>query len=304
MFGIGLKVASVLIFLVMASLLKGAEDVPPGELVFFRSFFALIPILGFMALRGDFPSGMKTAHPVAHLRRGVIGGFAMGCNFFALTQLPLAEAVTITYGAPLLIVVLSAVVLKEVVRIYRWSAVLVGLVGVAIIVAPRLTLFSGAGGDLSGASLGAIAALCGVVFMSLASLAIRDLTRTERSATIAFYFMTTATLLSLLTLPCGWVMPSPTTMAMLIGAGIFGGIAQIVMTESFRHADMSLIAPFEYTSLIFSIMIGYWIFGDIVSWQTLAGGLIVVASGVFIIVRERKLGIEQARIRDQASRLG
>ncbi len=303
MFGIGLKVSSVLIFLVMASLLKGAEGVPPGELVFFRSFFALVPILGFMALRGDFPSGMRTAHPVAHLRRGLIGGFAMGCNFFALTQLPLPEAVTITYGAPLLIVVLSAVVLKEVVRVYRWTAVLIGLVGVGIIVTPRLTLFTG-GGDLSGASLGAVAALCGVVFMSMASLAIRDLTRTERSATIAFYFMTTATLLSLLTLPFGWVMPSPTALAMLIGAGVFGGIAQILMTESFRHADMSLIAPFEYTSLIFSVMIGYWIFGDLVSWQTLVGGVIVVASGVFIIVRERKLGIEQARIRDQASRLG
>ena len=304
MFGIGLKVTSVLIFLMMSSLLKGADGIPPGELVFFRSFFALLPILGFMIMTGNFPAGIKTAHPIGHLRRGLIGGLAMGCNFFALTQLPLPEAVTISYGAPLLIVVLSAVVLKEVVRIYRWTAVVIGLVGVAIIVSPRLTLFSDGDTAMTGATLGTIAALFGVLLMSFASLAIRQLTSTERSVTIAFYFMTTATLLALLTLPFGWVMPSPTQAAMLIGAGIAGGIAQILLTESFRHADMSVIAPFEYTSLVFSIMIGYWIFGDIVTWQTVVGASIVVASGIFIILRERALGIKLAKLRDQSARLG
>ncbi len=304
MVGIGMKVTSVLVFLVMASLVKGADGIPPGELVFFRSLFALAPILVFLGIRGQIPSGLKTDRPLAHLRRGLIGATGMGCGFFALTQLPLPEAVTIGYAAPLFIVIVSVLVLKEVVRVYRWTAVLLGLVGVAIIVSPRLTLLSGGIGAMSGATLGAVMALCGAVIAAFASLAVRDLTRTERSATIVFYFSLTTTAASLFTLPFGWVMPTPAQAAMLIGAGIAGGIGQILLTESFRRADMSIIAPFEYTSLVFSLLIGFWVFSEVPTWQTLVGATIVVASGIFIILRERALGIKMARLRDQAARIG
>lgn len=304
MLGIGLKVGSVLIFLAMASLVKAAGDIPPGEIVFYRSFFALAPILVFLVLRGQLVTGMKTKRPMAHLKRGLIGATGMGFGFYALTQLPLPEAVTIGYAGPLFIVVLSALVLRETVRLYRWSAVVLGLAGVGIIVTPQLTLLSGGAEAISGSTLGAVASLLGALIAGFASLAVRDLTKTERSATIVFYFSLTTTILSLLTLPFGWVMPDPGPAAMLIGAGICGGIAQIMLTESFRHAEMSVIAPFEYTSLIFSIMIGYWVFGDLVTWQTVVGGSIVVASGIFIILRERALGLKQARMRDRASRFG
>ena len=304
MFGIGLKVGSVLIFLSMASFVKGAGDVPPGQIVFFRSFFAILPILVFLIARRQLVIGMKTKRPLAHLRRGLIGATGMGFGFFALTQLPLPEAVTIGYAGPIFIVVLSAIVLKEVVRIYRWTAVALGLFGVGIIVAPRLTILAGGFDSMSGSTLGVFASLMGAMIAGFASLAVRDLTTTERSATIVFYFSLTTTILSLLTIPFGWVMPTPQQAALLIGAGITGGIAQIMLTESFRHAEMSVIAPFEYTSMIFSILIGYWFFGDIVTWQTLVGGLIVVGAGIFIILRERALGLQQARMRDRASRFG
>ena len=304
MLGIGLKMISVLVFLTMASFLKANDSIPVGELVFFRSFFAIPPILVFLAWRGELKTGVRTSRPFGHLRRGLTGVGGMFCGFYGITQLPLPETTVIGYTSPLLIVILSAVVLKEVVRLYRWTAVLVGLIGVGIIVAPRLTVLGSGVENLGGAGLGALASLCGAFFASLASLAIKDLTKSERSATIAFYFSVTCTSFSLLTIPLGWVIPTPEQALMLILAGTCGGIAQVLLTECFRYADMSVIAPFEYTSLIFSIFIGWWIFGDLVTWQTLAGSVIVVGSGLFIIMRERALGIRNARIRDQLARPG
>ncbi len=304
MLGIGLKVASVLVFLSMASFIKVSGDIPLGEIVFFRSAFAVPPILIFLAVRRELVAGVKTSRPFAHLRRGLTGVSGMFFGFYGLTQLPLPEATSIGYTTPLLIVILSALVLKETVRLYRWSAVFIGLFGVGIIIVPQLTFLSGGLDAMGGAGFGALASLTGAFFASLASLAIKDLTRTERSATIALYFSLTCGGFSLISIPFGWVVPSPEQALTLILAGTAGGIAQVLLTECFRYADMSVIAPFEYTSLVFSILIGWWIFGDLVTWQTVIGALIVVGSGIFIILRERALGIRMASLRDQAGRIG
>lgn len=295
--GIGLKLASVGVFLIMISLLKASPGFPPGEMVFFRSLFAIPPIFVFLAMRGQIGLGMRTTRPLGHLMRGLVGACSMGLSFFALTQLALPETVAIGYATPLLIVVLSAVVLKEQVRLYRWSAVMVGLVGVAIIMLPRLSVFSGGADALSGATLGAAAAFLAAFFAANASLMVRQLVETERSATIVFYFSVTSSVLALLTLPFGWVWPTPEQAAVLIGAGIAGGIAQIFLTECYRYADMSVIAPFEYASLVLSIVIGYWIFAEVPTADMLLGSLIVMAAGIFIILREHQLGLERARAR-------
>jgi drug/metabolite transporter (DMT)-like permease len=121
-------------------------------------------------------------------------------------------------------------------------------------------------------------------------LLVRKLVDTERSATIVFYFLASSSVIALATIPFGWVMPTPLQAVFLIGAGLFGGTAQILLTESYRHADMSVVAPFEYTSLVFSVIVGFLAFGDVPTWQMLVGGLIVVGSGLFIIYRERQLG--------------
>jgi drug/metabolite transporter (DMT)-like permease len=293
--GIAFKVASVIIFLGMSSLLKAAPHIPAGELVFFRSFFALIPVLGYLAWRCELSTGLQTAHFASHMGRGLIGTTSMMLGFYALTQLPLPEAVAINYATPLVIVVLSALFFHEKIRVYRWGAVLVGFVGVLIIMSPRLTIFSGGVADTPGTTLGALAALLSCFFAAVAMLLVRKLVATERSATVVLYFSLNSSLIGLLTLPFGWVMPTPVEFAFLVGAGLCGGVAQILLTESYRHAEMSVVAPFEYASLIFSVAIGYFIFADPPTLTMLVGGVIVVGSGLFIIWREHRLGLDSRR---------
>lgn len=295
MTGIAFKLASVCIFLGMSSLLKAAEGVPAGQLVFFRSFFAILPIIVYLLWTGELGVGIRTSHPLGHLMRGLVGTCGMITGFFALTQLPLAESITISYATPLLIVIFSAVFYHEQVRLYRWSAVLVGLVGVIIIIWPRLTVFSGGIENMTGATIGAVSALVAACFAATAMVLVRRLVETERSATIVLYFSVISSAVGLATLPFGWIMPTPEQFALLIDAGIFGGIAQIFLTESYRHADMSVVAPFEYASLVLSVAIGYFVFRDIPTIEMLIGGAIVVGSGLFIIYREHKLGLERKR---------
>lgn len=286
--GISLKIISVIIFIGMASMLKAAGPVPAGEMVFFRSFFGLIPVLLWLIWRRQLHAGIRTRALGSHLARGFVGTISMGFGFYALTVLPLPDAVTLGYAMPLLIVVFSAIFLHETVRLYRWSAVAIGFVGVVIIAWPSLTLFSA--GVNAAAGIGVAASLTGACLGAVAQLLVRRLVETERPATIVLYFLGSSSLIALATIPFGWVMPSPEQALLLIGAGICGGTAQIIVTESYRHADMSVIAPFEYTSLVFSIAIGFLVFADIPTWQMIVGGLIVVASGVFIILREHQLG--------------
>ncbi len=294
--GIALKVASVCSFMVMVSLLKAAQGIPTGELVFFRSFFGIIPVIAVLAWKRELLDGLKTSRLGGHLWRGVVGTLAMVLNFYALTQLPLPEAVTLNYAMPLMIVVLSALMLGEVVRLHRWSAVVIGFVGVLIIAWPRLTLFSD--GAANAAAIGVLAAIGGAAAGATAQVLVGTLVRTERSATVVLYFLIASAVLSLLTLPFGWVMPDPRQAVLLIGAGIAGGIGQVLVTESYRRADLSVVAPFEYSSLLISVVVGYSFFGDVPTPYMWVGGIIVVASGLFIIYRERRLKIARPELRN------
>ena len=294
--GIAYKIGAVLIFLVMSSLLKASNGIPAGELVFFRSFFGLFPVVVFLAAQGELREGVKTKALGSHVWRGLAGTVSMGLGFFALTQLPLPEAVTINYATPLIIVALSAIFLREAVHLYRWSAVIVGLIGVVIIAWPRLTLVSS--GVDAGASVGVIAAVAAAAIAAVAQLLVRRLTLTERSGTIVLYFLMTSSVISLVTIPFGWQWPTGLQAVYLVGAGIAGGIAQVLMTESYRHAELSVVAPFEYSSLVFSIIIGFLFFGDVPTVFMLVGAVFVVGSGLFIIFRERQLGLDRKRVEE------
>jgi len=292
--GISLKILSVAIFVAMSAFIKAAGDVPAGEIVFFRSFFALFPLLVFMAWNGDLSTAYKTNRPGSHFARGLVGTTAMGLGFFALTRLPLPEAVTLNYAQPLAVVIFSALFLGEKVRVYRWSAVVVGLVGVVIVSWPKLTVFGS--GSFGGREFaGVVAALSAAAVSGVAMLLIRNLVTTEKSSTIVFWFSTSASLFALLTIPFGWIVPSPTQATLLILAGICGGIAQVLMTEAYRYAEASTVAPFEYSSLILSLIIGYLAFSDVPTIHMIVGGTIVVGSGIFIVWRERQLGLQRAR---------
>ena len=295
--GITLKIISVSVFVGMSTLIKSTGAVPPGQIVFFRSAFAVIPILIFLAFRRELSTALKTSRPVSHIVRGLVGVSAMGCGFYALTLLPLPEVITLGYAQPLIVVALSALIVGETVRLYRWSAVVVGLIGVLVIIWPRLTLFTSGAPLQDNEAIGVAAVLASAVISGFAIIMVRRLVATERSATIVLWFSLTASAAALLTLPFGWISLSQGQILALIGAGICGGVGQILMTESYRHADMSTVAPFEYTSMVLGIAAGYLFFGDLPTSNMIAGGLIVVGAGLFIIWRENRLGLERGKAR-------
>ena len=300
--GIALKVCSVCLFMVMASLIKAASDtVPPGQAVFFRSLFALPVIFVWLALRGELRHGWKTKNPMGHVWRGIIGTMGMGCGFTALGLLPLPEVTAVGYAAPLLVVIFAAMFLDEKVGVFRLSTVGLGMIGVLIVLSPRLSVGAEAG---SAEALGAVVMLMGAVFAALAQVLVRKLVRTEDTAAIVLWFSVTSTVAGLLTLPWGWTMPSGSVAPMLVLAGVFGGLGQIFLTSSYKFAEASLIAPFDYTSMILALLVGYFIFGEVPTGAMLIGAGIVICAGVLIIWRERQLGMERARQRKVTGKTG
>lgn len=294
--GIAFKLASVLVFIVMASMIKAtAAHVPAGQAVFFRSLFAIPVIVAWLAWRRELGTGLKTKNPMGHVWRGVVGTMAMGLGFAGLGYLPLPEVTAIGYAAPLLTVVFAAMFLGEEVRAFRISAVILGMVGVLIVLAPRLSI----GPETASYSeaFGAMLVLGGAVFAALAQVFVRKLVQVEATAAIVFYFSLTATVLSLVSLPFGWVWPTPGEAALLVGAGLLGGLGQILLTSSYREADASLVAPFDYASMLFALGIGWFVFAEVPTLPMLGGAALIVTAGILIIWRERQLGLERARQR-------
>jgi drug/metabolite transporter (DMT)-like permease len=294
--GISYKLASVLVFICMASLIKAtSQHVPAGEAVFFRSFFAIPVIVVWLAFRRELRTGLKTAQPMGHFWRGLVGTTSMGLGFAGLGYLPLPEVTAIGYAAPLLTVIFAAMFLGEDVRLFRISCVVLGLVGVLIVLLPRLSL----GPDSASVTeaFGAMLVLGSAVFAALAQVFVRKLVNSEGTAAIVFYFSLTATTLSLVTIPFGWVWPTPLEASLLILAGLLGGIGQILLTSSYREADASLVAPFDYASMLFALAIGYFVFSEVPTWTMIGGATLVVIAGILIIWRESRLGLERARQR-------
>ena len=295
--GILFKLGSVMVFIVMASLIKAvAGRVPPGQTVFFRSFFAIPVIVAWLAMRKEMSSGFRVVSPMGHVWRGAMGTLAMGLGFAGLGYLPLPEVTAIGYAAPLLTVVFAAMFLGEDVRLFRISAVALGLVGVMIVLSQRLTVATGSAAGTAEA-FGAMLVLGSAVFASLAQVFVRKLVLTEKTSAIVFWFSLTASVLALATLPFGWVWPTPREAMILVGCGLLGGVGQILLTTAYRNADASLVAPFDYASMLFALAIGYWVFGEAPTVSVLAGAALIVTAGVLIIWRERKLGLERARQR-------
>jgi drug/metabolite transporter (DMT)-like permease len=291
--GIALKVISTLVFTCMATLIKLVSDrYPVGELTFFRSFFAFIPVAAWVGWR-EFPAIFRTSRFGGHVVRSIAGAGAMFCGFTALSLLPIADATAIGYASPLLTVVFAVFLLGERVHFFRWSAVAVGLAGVLVIlsdyVGPEASQV--ARGNLVGAGF----SVAGAVLGALAATQTRSLTRIEPAATIVIYFSLLTAVAMLPTIPFGWTLPTPLDFAALVAAGILGGIGQVLLTQSYRFGDASLIAPFDYTSMIWALAVSLLIFGTWPSWVVLAGAGIVILAGLFVIWRERALGIERTR---------
>ena len=291
--GITLKVISTLAFTAMATLIKLVSDrYPVGELTFFRSFFALIPV-GFWVGWRQFPRIFRTTRFPGHVIRSIAGAAAMFLGFSALSLLPIADATAIGYASPLMTVVFAVVLLGERVHIYRWSAVAIGLCGVLVILSDYVG--PEASQTTHGSFIGAVFSVAGAITGALAATQTRSLTRVEPAATIVVYFSSLTALFSLATAPFGWVLPGRLDALYLVIAGICGGIGQVLLTQSYRFGDASLIAPFEYTSMLWALIVSLAIFGTWPSSTVLAGAAIVIAAGLFVIYREHRLGIERTR---------
>ncbi|WP_244497759.1 DMT family transporter [Aureimonas sp. AU40] len=300
MLGIGLKVLSVIIFVGMQTALKTlGESIPAGQLVFFRSFFALVPVAIYLLYLGELRTALRTDDIAGHFLRGIIGVTSMGLGFFALSRLPYPEWIAISYATPLITVVFAALFLKETVRAYRWGAVLIGLCGILVVAAPNFSVTAEAVDP--DRAYGILASLGGSAFAAIAMIQVRRLVRKERTPTIVVYFSLTSSIVALSTIVFGWVWPNPVQFAALVLAGLCGGVAQLLLTSCYRYADTSTIAPFEYTSMLFAIAIGVQFFGETIQASTLIGAAIVIASGVFIIYREHKLGLERRKARRVAA---
>lgn len=294
--GIALKICATLSFAVMVACIKAVPGVPTGEVVFSRSFFALLPLVLYFGLKGQLASAFKTNNLKGQIKRTLAGGISMVMWFAALKLLPLPEAMAISFAAPIITLVLAVVLLKETMRIYRWSAAIAGFTGVLIILWPRLAVLqTGVAGD--GETLGALLVLASACLVAVAMIQIRELVATESTQSIIFYFTFTVMIGSLASMPFGWVWPTRSDATLLIGAGVFGGVGQILLTECYRHADASTIAPFEYTSMIWGLAIAYLLFSEVPSLTVLIGAAIVITAGLFIIHREHQLGLKRGKAR-------
>jgi drug/metabolite transporter (DMT)-like permease len=280
--GIALRIGAMALFAVMSALVKwcGGHGVPVFQMIFFRNAFAFVP-LGLYIWRTTGPRVLITRRPLGHLARASVGLVGMSCSFTALQYLPLTAATAFSFAAPLFMTALSAPILNEKVGPHRWGAVVVGFLGVLIMIRPdpgKMNL------------IGAGFALFGAVAAAGAMVTIREIGKTERGATIVFYFTLGGALMGLASLPFGWVMPSPQILGLLVVMGLIGGVGQLLMTEALRVAPVGVVAPFDYIQLLWASVIGFGIWGEIPETLTLAGAFVVAGSGGYILWRELRLG--------------
>ena len=307
--GILFKCASAFAFSCMGAAVKIVGSITPadaafpvGQVVFCRSFFALIPVFVWMALVGKLSSAFATHNHAGHVKRGLIGSTGMFFGFAGLTMLPLPDATAISFAAPLISVVLAAFVLGEQVRLYRWSAVLIGFCGVLVMLWPHISAEALSAAKNSDHATGALFGLLGATAAAFAMIEVRKLTATETTAAIVVYFSLMTTTFGMVSIIAGaidprwaWVTPTAKQALFLVLVGIMGGFGQIFLTESYRRAPASVVAPFDYTGMIFALLWGYFLFGDLPDRLVLIGAAIVSSAGIFVILREHQLGIDRRR---------
>ena len=295
--GIVLKLISAVLFAVMSALIRYlGVRYPIGEVVFYRSAFAIVPIILIYAWRGELAATVRTERPLGQLNRGALSVVGMFCNFGALARLPLVESNAISFTSPLFSVAFAALFLKERVRIYRWSAVIFGFIGVLVVLAPHLS-----GDELTIAMAsatsvgGVIYAIAGSITNAGTMIQTRLLTQSETTSSIVFYFSLICAIAGLVTWPFGWIAPTGREFLILACIGFLGGTGHIVLTESYRHAAASVVAPFDYTSMILALILGYVMFGETPTVMIIIGSAIIAAAGLFVIWRERQLALKRRR---------
>lgn len=277
--GILLKLVSVLCFAVMAAQVKLlAHHYPVGELLFARSFFGAIPLIPLVIAAG----GLKILHTTrlpTHITRSLIGLTAMSCTFYALPRLPLATMTAFQFTMPLFGTLLGLLWLHEKLSLTRGLAVLAGFGGVLMVLRPP------DGAD----TLAALIALCAAFLVAVITILIRQLTATEPGLRVVTYFTLICSTLSALMLPFDFVMPDGHDALLLIGTGLFGGLGQVLMTQSYRYAQVGVLAIFEYTGLLWAGLFGYLLWGDIPVLLEIAGAVVICGAGIVVLRSEKSI---------------
>ena len=266
---------SVCTFSVMDLLVKWSGDYPTGQVLFFRGFFGILPTY-FLIPKDKLRTFYKTKRPKEHLFRCIIGLVALVAIVIALRELPLAVVVSLSYAAPLFITILSILLLSEKVGIFRWAAVLIGFIGVIVISEPgfkEMNLFY-------------FLPIIFCIGMAFVTIAIRKLSTTEPIWLISIFFTITISIAGLTTIPMGWVMPNFQDFILLALIGVTGGTANLLLTQSYKLSEVSLVAPLKYLSLVFAVIFGYMIWNEIPTLKTLVGASLVILSSFVIFRRE------------------
>ena len=269
---------SVCAFSLMDVLVKWSEAYPIGQVLFFRGFFGVIPIL-FLIPRERFIDFYKTTRPLLHFKRCLSGLIALVSIFIALRNLPLATVVSITFAAPIFTTIFSIFLLNEKVGLYRWLAVLVGFAGIIVITEP----------GFSSLNFYYIYPIIFCLGLSYVAIAIRKLSSTEPVWLISFFFSFSIAILGLLSFFQGWVMPNLLDLFLLSMVGILGGLANLWLSQSYKLSEVSLVTPLKYLALVFAIIFGYFIWQEIPTLKTLIGALLVILSSLIILRREMTL---------------
>jgi drug/metabolite transporter (DMT)-like permease len=284
------KIAATSLFALMSLQVRvlGVEF-PVGQTVFVRGAITLVLIAVVLALRRELAGAMRTERLRAHFFRGITTVASIFLLFAAAARIPVADVTAIAFVIPLATVPLAVIFLKERVRIYRWSAVAAGFVGVLIMIAPHLSMPQAVLSSMT--LMGMLFALGHALCAAGALIQIRGLTATESTSSILIYMSLFSMVVALVTLPFGWVVPSMTQLALLAGIGLSGGVAQIFLTESMRQAPASYLAPFDYATMLWAVLYGYVFLGELPTIHVAIGGAMVAAAGLFVLWRERQLGL-------------
>ena len=269
---------SVCAFSLMDVIVKWSDDYPVGQVLFFRGFCGIIPIL-FLIPKDRYFDFYKTTRPVLHFKRCLAGLIALVSIFVALRNLPLATVVSISFAAPIFITIFSIFLLDEKVGLYRWMAVLVGFLGIIFITEPGFSALN-------------VYYIYPIIFclgLSYVAIAIRKLSSTEPAWLISFFFSFSIMLLSFLSFYQGWILPTLLDLFLLSMVGILGGLANLWLSQSYKYSEVSLVSPLKYLGLVFAIIFGYFIWNEIPTSKTLLGALLVIVSSIIIFRREMYL---------------
>ena len=284
--GVCLRLLTALLLAVMFALVKLASTrgVNLVESLFYRQCGTALCAVGMVAAGPGFGS-LRTKRVGAHVGRMALGLTAMALNFAAMILLPLAEATAIGFSVPIFSTVLAAMVLGEPTGRWRWGAVAAGFLGVLLIVQP---------GTGQVPILGASVALIAALLTASVTITIRHLGKTERATTTVFWFAASSLV------PLGVMMiwfagaHDPVTWAILAGLALAGGLAQLTLTGALRLAPVALVMPMDYTSLLWAVLLGTWIFGELPTPWIWIGAPIIIASGLVIVWREHRLARQAA----------